>query len=660
MKNFYLLFIGLFVAVATGQAQSITSGNAQTVYPGLPCLYSFSITGTINKWVVKGGFFSASNPNDTVINRAESSVVVYWTNVKGSRNQIPTGKLTVYYKINDVPDSVSYEQKIYSLNGVSVPDLHLSPSSETFIGKDTVYVSMYEEVNYAGMHGPPYPSPSYKWMLPEGWKTTSGKSGTFYEKTTSLSVITDGFGTQKVRFQAVNEQYAKDTTAIKSVDVEKTKVFTRYPAGNAIKYGYESNFTYTVPASSTHQYEWSLPEGWEIVSGANTNSVVVKKKMCATSADVKVRMVSSKETSSWFTCPTDTVTAPAVQISGGRILKTIPFEISIDIPEENVEMFNVTANNLQLDDFVDANTRQCRFTEAGEITLQISVKLKAPDCKTYSFYKTVTVEDFSASNVEIMGPDAVCNDVLVTYTLFPEFPDNTSVNWTIEGDGAFVYSGQGTPTIQIGSSSSFEQSDVTLVATLYGFSVEKEIHIGATAVSSIEGSSDLQINMMGIPSVSSTYTALPAVPEGTADYAWSIEPESYGATITFVYGNTATVEFTQSGNYTLSCRLINTTSGCGDQLIPVTKQITVTQRWMRLSYANRVATVSLSESSAEQETKTLNYEIRSLSTGILIKKGVLRGVSKSADIDLDELQPGLYLLNVSSPDGYSETLKFTL
>ena len=109
MKNFYLLFIGLFVAVATGQAQSITSGNAQTVYPGLPCLYSFSITGTINKWVVKGGSFSASNPNDTVINRAESSVVVYWTNVKGSRNQIPTGKLTVYYKINDVPDSVSYE-----------------------------------------------------------------------------------------------------------------------------------------------------------------------------------------------------------------------------------------------------------------------------------------------------------------------------------------------------------------------------------------------------------------------------------------------------------------------------------------------------------------------------------------------------------------------
>lgn len=658
MKNFYLLFIGLFVAVATGQAQSITSGNAQTVYPGLPCLYSFSITGTINKWVVKGGSFSASNPNDTVINRAESSVVVYWTNVKGSRNQIPTGKLTVYYKINDVPDSVSYEQKIYSLNGVSVPDLHLSPSSETFIGKDTVYVSMYEEVNYAGMHGPPYPSPSYKWMLPEGWKTTSGKSGTFYEKTTSLSVITDGFGTQKVRFQAVNEQYAKDTTAIKSVDVKKTKVFTRYPAGNAIKYGYESNFTYTVPASSTHQYEWSLPEGWEIVSGANTNSVVVKKKMCATSADVKVRMVSSKETSSWFTCPTDTVTVPNVEISGERILKTIPFDISVDIPEENIEMFNVTANDLQLIDFVDANTRRCKITKAGDIEMQISVKLKDPDCKTYSFTKKMTVEDFSASNVEIMGPDAVCNDVLVTYTLFPEFPDNTSVNWTIEGDGAFVYSGQGTPTIQIGSSSSFEQSDVTLVATLYGFSVEKEIHIGATAVSSIEGSSDLQINMMGIPSVSSTYTALPAVPEGTADYAWSIEP--YGAMISFVYGNTATVEFTQSGNYTLSCRLINTTSGCGDQLIPVTKQITVTQRWMRLSYANRVATVSLSESSAEQETKTLNYEIRSLSTGILIKKGVLRGVSKSADIDLDELQPGLYLLNVSSPDGYSETLKFTL
>ena len=599
--------------------------------------------------------------NDTVINRSESNVTVYWDNVKGNGTQIPTGKLTVYYTLNTDPDSIiscDYNQKIYSLNGISVPVLRTDPSSEMFIGKDTINVQLGGSVNYSGIYG--NPSPSYKWMLPEGWKTTSGKSGTFYEKTTSLSVITDGFGTQKVRFQAVNEQYAKDTTAIKSVDVKKTKVFTRYPAGNAIKYGYESNFTYTVPASSTHQYEWSLPEGWEIVSGANTNSVVVKKKMCATSADVKVRMVSPKETSSWFTCPTDTVTVPNVEISGERILKTIPFDISVDIPEENIEMFNVTANDLQLIDFVDANTRRCKITKAGDIEMQISVKLKDPDCKTYSFTKKMTVEDFSASNVEIMEPDAVCNDVLVTYTLFPEFPDNTSVNWTIEGDGAFVYSGQGTPTIQIGSSSSFEQSDVTLVATLYGFSVEKEIHIGATAVSSIEGSSDLQINMMGIPSVSSTYTALPAVPEGTADYAWSIEPESYGATITFVYGNTATVEFTQSGNYTLSCRLINTTSGCGDQLIPVTKQITVTQRWMRLSYANRVATVSLSESSAEQETKTLNYEIRSLSTGILIKKGVLRGVSKSADIDLDELQPGLYLLNVSSPDGYSETLKFTL
>lgn len=128
MKNFYLLFIGLFVAMATGHAQSISSGNTEIVYPGDPSYYSFTFSGSIvKKWVVQGGSFSKLILNDTVINRSESSVVVYWTNVKGSRNQIPTGKLTVYYKINDVPDSVSYEQKIYSLNGVSVPDSPFVP-----------------------------------------------------------------------------------------------------------------------------------------------------------------------------------------------------------------------------------------------------------------------------------------------------------------------------------------------------------------------------------------------------------------------------------------------------------------------------------------------------------------------------------------------------
>ena len=59
MKNFYLLFIGLFVAMATGHAQSISSGNTEIVYPGDPSYYSFTFSGSIvKKWVVQGGSFS--------------------------------------------------------------------------------------------------------------------------------------------------------------------------------------------------------------------------------------------------------------------------------------------------------------------------------------------------------------------------------------------------------------------------------------------------------------------------------------------------------------------------------------------------------------------------------------------------------------------------
>lgn len=271
----------------------------------------------------------------------------------------------------------------------------------------------------------------------------------------------------------------------------------------------------------------------------------------------------------------------------------------------------------------------------------------------------VTTVNSMRRNWSVMGPDAICNDALVTYTLTPDVPEGLPINWTIKGNGALIYSGQGTPTIQIGSSSSFEQSDIILTATIGTYTTpDFEIHVGASAVTSIVGNSYVRIPMAN-SSVIEHYSALASVEPGEADFAWSITPST--ARIVFTYESSAQVEFSKNGTYQLSCRLINTTSGCGDQLIPYTETILVTGgSWMRLSYANRVATVSLSESSAEQETKTLNYEIRSLSTGILIKKGVLRGVSKSADIDLDELQPGLYLLNVSSPDGYSETLKFTL
>ncbi|WP_102408594.1 trypsin-like serine peptidase [Parabacteroides bouchesdurhonensis] len=100
----------------------------------------------------------------------------------------------------------------------------------------------------------------------------------------------------------------------------------------------------------------------------------------------------------------------------------------------------------------------------------------------------VTTTDTKVVRATISGPDAICNDELVTYRLSPDIPSSISVNWTVTGGHAFIQSGQGSSTVRVGSTSSFEQGNCTLTATFAGsLPVSKTIHVGAEEVMRIDG-----------------------------------------------------------------------------------------------------------------------------------------------------------------------------
>lgn len=438
MRTILICIIGI-CTMFTAYAQEIKENGThkEFVYPGTQIYYISEAPSNvvINEitWKVTNGSFNEYN--DITSTHDKYGVSVYWKNPKVSGSTIPKGTLSaeISYTNNGKTETVtkSLSQNIISYNGVTMGPLTVSGYSAT---NKTVTIPFGQKdlnVSLLGQPQVPYSTETneqkfildFEWTLPSAW---IGSNNIIKNQSASMSISTDYFSEGEIKVRGVNPRYENDKTDYSSITIKREFSYSACPT--TIQYGVSQTYTYTVPTIPNVTYEWSVPSGWTIVSGGNTNSIYVTKSPCATSADVKVRLKSGNKYSGWFTAPNTTILPPNITIPE-NIEQFRDVSISIDIPSDKIESFTITGPGVSIISGQGTNTLICRFKEFGSQEINVSVLLNG--CETpFTFKVQVEVPKIQ---LNIDGPDVICSsDPLTTYRI-DDLPSYATVTWSCSG-----------------------------------------------------------------------------------------------------------------------------------------------------------------------------------------------------------------------------------
>lgn len=463
---FCLSIIDLYAQTPVLKPDGSTPGF---VYPKIGVSYNLttgtSIVNAIN-WTVSGGSFSATS-SQTTTNSLGTTITVYWDNVASSSPK-GTLKVAVTYTTG-VEKSTSCEQKILTLKGAILPGLIYSKSTNIDWGQQTLS-NVKLSANFLFPGGSNTPVDQYEWTLPNGWRTNDNKSGTFIVNSPSITIITSAMGAGTVKVRGVNKMYTADKSEYSSLAFTRNLSFQSYPKASEIKYGAEQTFAYSVTPASGCTFEWSLPSGWSITSGTNTNSVSLKKSICSTSADVKVRVVSGSERSDWYTCPNTAMTYPG--ITPAAITQYAPVNIAPDIPVANVQAFSISGDGIYIISGQGTKSVTCQFNKSGSVTANISLTVNG--CSTTQYQKVISVA--AASKPAINGPTVIENGS--SFSVSGVQP-GIGIQWSVSGYSGLTINSSGVVSLPTGRR---EDGLATITATFGGLQVSKVCNIYANYV----------------------------------------------------------------------------------------------------------------------------------------------------------------------------------
>ncbi|WP_299760119.1 ice-binding family protein [uncultured Pontibacter sp.] len=306
---------------------------------------------------------------------------------------------------------------------------------------------------------------SYAWSVPNGWSFvpvgTAGVSTSIIVKV-GLEKIADNTGFVKVTASNTCGEGPARTLNIRiQSDVPPQPGPIAGPA--AICQG-ATGVTYSIaPVENAASYEWTLPNGWELVSGQGTTEIVVNPG--DNSGDIVVVASNS--------CGPSLPQTKYVQVddakpeSPSEIIGTVQGCIGNTVPYEVAEIPTATTYNWTVPDGWEiVNGQGSRKilvrvgSSSGNVTVQVSNGCGVSD----PFSKPVEpVSAPSPSPGQIKGDVNTCvSQTGLEYSVEP-VPTATSYEWTVPA-GWKIVSGQGTTNIIVDASTEGEGGDITVVA----------------------------------------------------------------------------------------------------------------------------------------------------------------------------------------------------
>jgi len=289
------------------------------------------------------------------------------------------------------------------------------------IGSDLVYPDFVVQ-NIIGLYTD-LKVGDYEWTIPSGWKTSTGKTGTFVLDATAsknVYITPDNFTSGEIKVRGMNSRGSAGSE-YKTFPVDRGLKFINYPA--SITFGDKTTQSFSVTAFPGVTYEWSAPAGWQ-VNGQGGASVSITPNFCsssnATDNKVRVRLKKNNDVSDWLDCPTQ-IMSPDISI-GANVYQYEAVAVTLQNFNLN-EMQSVDFSGDGVKNLSNQGDYKIAFLTEGNINLNISILLNGCTAPI-TFNKQITV---NPSRISITGPSAVCPGTTGTFTLNNA---NTSISWS--------------------------------------------------------------------------------------------------------------------------------------------------------------------------------------------------------------------------------------
>ncbi|MBB6613108.1 DUF3494 domain-containing protein [Pontibacter sp. Tf4] len=313
----------------------------------------------------------------------------------------------------------------------------VASASEVCAGKNATY----EVAEVAGATG-------YTWTLPEGWTITSGEG-------TNKITVKAGTAGGNISVTADN---ACGSSAVTTIAVTANNVPALPTISGTTSGCTGSTVTYSVAeVTGATNYNWTVPQGWTIVSGENTPTI-----------EVLVGQGAGNVTASVTNGCGDSETAT---IAVAPIVLTA--DLAIEGPDNtcagsNDNTYTVTAQENATYQWtlpqgwtiVSGDGTNTITVAAGTSSGEVSVTVSTPchDTRTVSYNTTVTTPPASAGT--ITDNSTYCDGLAFSIAAVP---GATGYTWSVPA-GCTIISGQGTTAIKVKADNPNVSGDIKVVA----------------------------------------------------------------------------------------------------------------------------------------------------------------------------------------------------
>ncbi|MGI6047206.1 MAG: hypothetical protein ACOYEG_04265 [Petrimonas sp.] len=380
-------------------------------------------------WKVTGGHFNSVNSGIKQLFNTSDKVAVFWDNVTSVNGGKTTGTVEVEVYISSQQKTLKgkYVQNIKSLNGVSMTKLETNISTELpyEIKEFRVVADKLQFPKLTYDNGDPLNAIKYEWTLPSGWKSKSGKTGTFIleQPIPILDVITDANTTGTIKVRAIN-----DCLGLEDASEFSELKFTRKGLGlgefpQTVPLGEEKTYTFSV-VGTEGTFEWKAPAGWKINGGGNTftggKSVQITTSKCPTRDSVQVRLSG---TIPWTKFPT-IIQLPAINVPSGEIKQYQSVTFSLNMTDTDIAFVEWFANGNSVGSAANTSVVTFPMNVAGNV--KISAKLTLNGCSSVTIPE-IEVDVIKAPDPIISGPSTVCDQAAYTIA---NLPPGATMQWS--------------------------------------------------------------------------------------------------------------------------------------------------------------------------------------------------------------------------------------
>ncbi len=320
----------------------------------------------------------------------------------------------------------------------------------------------------------------------------------------------------------------------------------------------QQGVVYTVPAIyGATGYIWTLPEGVEIVSGTNTNSITVNFSDTVVSGNITVygtNACGNGSSSPGFYVVVNTLPGAAGTITGQTDVCEEELNVNYSIPViANADSYIWTLPDGTIDTIASNNIS----VDFGIPAVSGSISVKGLNSCGVGSLSTlaINVSSLPDSALAIVGPANVCQSQdSVTYTV-PVIPDATSYVWTLP-DG--VTGSSSTNTIDVNYGISAISGNITVKGNnTCGDGVHSTL---AVIVNPLPGNAGLISGPANVTQGQSDVLYTVPVVSNATSYTWSLPSGASGTSGT----NSISVSFSDTANSGIL--VVKGNNSCGDGL----------------------------------------------------------------------------------------------